>query len=76
MGPSQIAEILRPLARLGEVLGFLGRRRLDDLFYGTTVDQMSPEDLRDAASVAEIAASRLREEANRMEAASLSAVPA
>lgn len=68
MGPSQISEILRPLARLGEILGSLGRRRRDELFSGTTVDRMSPEDLRDAASVAEEVASALREEADRMEA--------
>lgn len=68
MGPSQISEILRPLARLGEILGALGRRRRDELFSGTTADRMSPDDLRDAARVAEEAASRLRDEADRVEA--------
>lgn len=76
MGPSQISDILRPLARLGEILGSLGRRRLDDLFSGTTADQMSPEDLRDAAVVAEDAAHRLREEADRMESCVRSAASA
>lgn len=69
MGPSQISEILRPLARLGEILGSLGRRRRDELFSGTTADRMSPDDLRDAAEVADAAASQLRAEADRMEAA-------
>jgi len=68
MGPSKISEILRPIARLAETLGALGRRRRDELFSGTTVDRMSPEDLRDAADVADAAASRLREEADRMDA--------
>lgn len=67
MGPSQLAEILRPLARLGELLGSLGRQRRERLFCGTMVDRMTPDDLREAASVADDAARSLRREADSLE---------
>lgn len=68
MRPGEVAEVLRALARIGAALGTLGAARHDELFSGSTVESMSPEDLMDAASVADAAASSLREEAGRREA--------
>jgi len=65
MDASEVAGLLRALAEADAVTGTLSEARHDEVFSGTTAESASAEDLIDAASVAEDAAARLREEAGR-----------